>query len=564
MQELLNFISSIFLLLLGTPLHSDKQIESDLQPVTVTPSGTIFGLYNVTRRGRRFESYRGIRYAEPPIGDLRFQPPKMIDKYESPVNATRDGHVCPQAWNNCCRTPPYEDMDEDCLFMNVYTPLKKDRKTLLPVIFFIHQSAFLAKTARSDIFEPNYLLDRDIVLVTFNYRLATLGFLSTGDKIAPGNNAMKDQVIALRWVQKNIRAFGGDPNSVTISGCSSGSVSVIAHMVSPMSKGLFHRAIAISGSPTKIDKMPSDQYTWAEKQARLLDCPTTNSSVIVACLKTKPWRDFARTYDKFYVFDRNPIHQWDMVVENDFGQERFLAIDLMEAIRQGNMTHVPIIINQNTAEFFSMAPPIITNSTILKQMNEDWEMMASLAFLLPKTNLKKALELLRTVYLQNRPLYLNSPESLERLGSLYCDSSVAFPVHRLANLMCRHSTQPVWYFFFTYVGECGYYISPYTGKPDRAVHQDETLYLFPSPYYCEQIGLIGRDAVIVDRMTAMWYNFAKYGDPNPIDADLGLYWPPMTPDNRTYLKISDDLTLHKNLREKRFELWEQLHPIDYN
>ncbi|XP_052744658.1 carboxylic ester hydrolase-like [Bicyclus anynana] len=280
---------------LGDPIVSH-------QPKVLSPSGEFRGGYNVTRRGRKFETYRGIRYAEPPIGNLRFQPPKLILHYKSPVDASEDGPACPQP------TRPGYYVDEDCLTINVYTPLKENRSQPLPVIFYIHGGGFYSLSGRSDRAGPHYLLDRDIVLVTINYRLGSLGFLSTGDELAPGNNGLKDQVAALKWVQRNIAAFGGDPNSVTIAGCSVGSKSVMLHMISPMSKGLFHRGISMSGSPLYPSPSPDNLYNLAEKQARVLNCPSDNSKVIVDCLKTKTARELGDSLKGFnsYLTQRSP------------------------------------------------------------------------------------------------------------------------------------------------------------------------------------------------------------------------------------------------------------------
>jgi len=127
-----------------------------------------------------------------------------------------------------------------------------------------------------------------------------LGFLSTGDSKAPGNLGLKDQVLALRWVKRNIAAFGGDPDSVTISGYSVGGYSVLLHMVSPMSKGLFHRAIMMSGSTT-LEPYPTEQLHVAKKQAELLNCPTNTTDAMLDCLTSKPVENFTDTMPKFFV-----------------------------------------------------------------------------------------------------------------------------------------------------------------------------------------------------------------------------------------------------------------------
>lgn len=154
-----------------------------------------------------------------------------------------------------------------------------------PVIVFIHPGGFYESSGRSDEFGPQYLIRRDIVLVTINYRLSAFGFLSTGTKDAPGNNGLKDQVMALKWVRKHIGKFGGDPDSVTLMGYGSGAISITLHMVSPMSRGLFHKAIVMSGSATAQWTLPKNQLNLVRKQARVLNCPDNSISQMMKCLK---------------------------------------------------------------------------------------------------------------------------------------------------------------------------------------------------------------------------------------------------------------------------------------
>ena len=159
--------------------------------------------------------------------------------------------------------PDREPRSEDCLRLNIFTrrvwiislsqcswkkPSTIDYCILLqinnatelrPVLVYIHGGSFAGGSCRSDSQGAKYLMDHDIVFVTIQYRLGTLGFFSTGDSYAPGNYGMKDQVEALRWIQRNIAAFGGDPSSVTISGSSAGGASIGLHLLSPMSRGIF-------------------------------------------------------------------------------------------------------------------------------------------------------------------------------------------------------------------------------------------------------------------------------------------------------------------------------------
>ena len=139
---------------------------------------------------------------------------------------------------------------EDCLFLNVYVPKKAidDQDLKLPVMVFIHGGALITGSGNFRDYGPLHFMDKDVILVTINYRLGPFGFFFMGDEMVSGNAGLKDQVMALQWVQDNIWSFGGDPNSVTIFGESAGSFSVSVHILSPLSVHLFHRAIMQSRS----------------------------------------------------------------------------------------------------------------------------------------------------------------------------------------------------------------------------------------------------------------------------------------------------------------------------
>ena len=138
-------------------------------------------------------------------------------------------------------------------------------------------------------------------IVLSNKTFSVLGFISAGHPLLPGNNGFKDQVVALKWVKEHISKFSGDPNLVTIAGQSAGSRSAALHMMSPMSKGLFHRVIPMSGSPVTPEPLSRHQKDLAEKQARILNCPTNDIKNMVDCMKTKPVEEFANSLSKFNV-----------------------------------------------------------------------------------------------------------------------------------------------------------------------------------------------------------------------------------------------------------------------
>ncbi|NP_001108339.1 integument esterase 1 precursor [Bombyx mori] len=538
--------------------QTEKRPAEPDGPVTRSQSGSFLGSWMETRRGKQFQAYRGIRYAEPPVGKLRFQPPKLIRQYKERVDASKEGPACPLP------VPPTYCVDEDCLRINVYTPSNNVSKPL-PVIFYIHAGAFYSMTGRSDLAGPHYLLDRDLVLVTINYRLGSLGFISTGDSLAPGNNGMKDQVAALRWVQRNIRAFGGDPDLVTIAGCSAGSISVMLHMISPMSKGLFHRGISMSGSPFAREPLPTEQKNLAIRQAEILDCPTNSSKAIMDCLMAKDWREIGDSLPKFFESGPGgPVGMWWPVVEVDAGQERFLSEQPLGVLRSGRAHTVPHIISQTKDEFFWKAPPVLQNETLLDELNNDWENIAPIYFSLPQENRTAAVRELRAQYLGDGPLR-NDERSTRALGRLYGDSIIGFGVHRMVKLMSRHSEYPVYYYVFSYIGNNSYYVDPGTGKPAGAAHHDDTIYVLTQSYQFPTIQTDSPDSHVVDEMTAIWYNFARHGDPNNCGdtPEIGVRWPEYDPAKQQYLDVGDRLTVRKNYAEDRFQLWDELYPIQY-
>lgn len=259
---------------------NDKEL-SDL--VITTALGKLRGTLLTSQLGRNFYAFRGIRYAKAPVGALRFKPAEPVEQWFDIFDATVDGPMCPQPGLNSL------DVSEDCLRLNIFTrdlPSESNPNVKKPVIVFIHPGGFYSLSGQSKNFAgPQYFMDRNIVLVTFNYRLGSLGFLSTGTKEAPGNLGLKDQVLLMRWLKLHISRFGGDASSITLLGYGAGALSISLHMVSPMSKNLFHKAIIMSGSATGQWELPQEQMELAKRQAVLLKCPVRNITEMMDCMQ---------------------------------------------------------------------------------------------------------------------------------------------------------------------------------------------------------------------------------------------------------------------------------------
>lgn len=331
------------------------QLSKDGTDFTLTTAlGKVKGTYLTSTAGNTFYAFRGIPYANPPVGEKRFKAPEPIDQWSGVYDATTDGPMCPQPYSD------ESDISEDCLRLNVYTrelPSTSRPNVKKPVIIYIHPGGFYSLSGQSKNFAgPQYMMDRNVVLVTFNYRLGTLGFLSSNTKEAPGNAGFKDQVLVLKWVKLHINKFGGDPNSVTLLGYGAGGIGASLHLVSPMSRNLFHKAIIMSGATTAQWRIPSAQISLLKKQARLVNCTDPSIHNMVTCLKSTSYLQLANSLRFLFDFGEGiPFLLWKPVIESDFGQERFLIEDPVDSFKNGNFMKIPIISGITRDEFVGPA-----------------------------------------------------------------------------------------------------------------------------------------------------------------------------------------------------------------
>ena len=273
-------------LLLAIPLSSGAvTVPSD--PV-VLDSGPVQGLQaNGVRR------YLGIPYAAPPVGELRWRPPQPAAPWTEPRQAMAFGPACPQGG-------PLENAgNEDCLFLNVWTPVREKGEPL-PVMVWIHGGGFNFGSASMEEYEGSRLARLGVVVVSLNYRLGPLGFLvhpklaAGGTAALPANYGLQDQMAALAWVGRNIAAFGGDPGRVTLFGQSAGSRSVALLTLSPAARGLFQQAIAQSGGPIigseyltpAFDGDPQHAAAMGRELGARLGCDKAPD--VAACLRAIP------------------------------------------------------------------------------------------------------------------------------------------------------------------------------------------------------------------------------------------------------------------------------------
>uniref|UniRef100_A0A1B6DM88 Carboxylic ester hydrolase n=1 Tax=Clastoptera arizonana TaxID=38151 RepID=A0A1B6DM88_9HEMI len=521
--------------------------------VVQTVEGKIRGSVLQTYTGKDILSFRGVKYAEAPSGENRFKPTVPVKPWEGIRDATEDGILCPQPFiDNTAEDP------EDCLSLNVYTKNLQGRR---PVMVFFHQGGFMTGSGFSEIAGPRYLLDKDVVLVTLNYRLGPLGFLSTEDGVVRGNNGMRDQVTALRWVKKNIARFGGDPNAVTIFGNSAGSASVMYHMLSPMSKGLFIRAIAQSGSVLGGWAINRDPVALGTRLAGLLNCKGTSSQDIYTCLKAIPAQNIQNATLGLKDFGVDAFSIFAPVIEKDFGDgvERFLTADPLHLIQTKQFAQVPLITGITTDEISYRTDLLFSNATLTEQLDKEFLRYAPVEFQYERSG-PRSENISRTIrefYLGNKAI--NNDTEIE-LGQIYGDAHLIFSGIQTAKLLAEKSSQPVYFYLFDYSGRYTSRYYPSLRTKPGVLHSDDLIYLLDNDLFLPVFNTTDPESKVIQLMTSMWSNFAKNGSPNIPKS--GVRWNRLRKGRYRHLKITDTLRIEEGLPfPKRMQLWEGLFPL---
>jgi para-nitrobenzyl esterase len=473
------------------PVKRDPVRKKCSNPVIVTEDGPLKGIISPD-----INQFLGIPYAAPPVGPLRWTPPAPHGRWHGVLEANQPGNVCPQLDYLGNKLG-----NEDCLFLNVYTPgIKKNREKHrgLPVMVWIHGGAMVAGSGNW--YDPTWLVTKGgVIVVTINYRLGALGFFAHPAIDAEGhlnaNYGLMDQQFALKWVKRNIAAFGGDPDRVTIFGESAGGLSVYSQLASPTAKGLFHRAIAQSGAYGSFASyeqmffgMPYAEYL-ATTYAEGIGC----GSQTAECLRSLPEELLVRT--QFGIF--YPVIDGTLLVQPP--DKAFIS---------GQFNRVPVVTGTNHDENrYNIALDYDYLGNPLT--DADYQAAVAKGVGMPKDD--PFVQLL-TQFIYPLSNYLPPPgiqSAPLALGALGTDAGQAC-LGRNAALMLSQYVPTYMYEFNDQNAPLGWL--PPASFPLGAYHSAEIQYLFkpigiPSQLDPEQEQLS-------DAMIAYWTRFAAHGDPN--------------------------------------------------
>nr|CAH7764314.1 unnamed protein product [Callosobruchus chinensis] len=493
------------------------------------PSSQVQGHYETSYHGHRYQAFYEIPYATPPVGELRYKEPVPAKPWTGIKGHAGPITMCPQdpLFNNTINVGT-----EDCLILNVYTPATSPEKKL-PVLMWIHGGGFLAGSnffvwgLALGRYDPRYLIEEDIVIVTANYRLGPLGFLTTMDDVIPANLGLKDQRLAIYWVKDNIELFGGDPNNIVLAGESAGAVSVGYHLIATYKDLPIAGAILVSGSALCPWSYQPKARQNAFELARTLDktfksnrsedlLNLLQSATVEQIMKSTGYRHSqgAQTFNGAL-----PLAWVPTIQKRDY-----ISQPQTDAIDNGEFKKIPMLFGFNEEDAIN---PIISGNYVQKARAWD-KNPNNMLFENIKVSSENKVELARKL----KALYTNTSfqADLPSLIKVVTDSVIAMPVIRFAESASKHT--PVYMFVATQT----FLEHPVPGI--EAVGHGEDLYYY---WFNELITLTPNFEPTRTRFVKMMSNFVKYKNPIP-DAETedlfdNITWPEVKPGNVSYVAV---------------------------
>ena len=502
---------TVSLLSLAAP---SGQAAQSTKPLHVE-GGTIVGSQDGAVR-----RYLGIPFAAPPVGNLRWRAPQPVTPWKGIKEAHRFAPACAQTavWIS-------NPKSEDCLYLNVWAPAKTTGK--LPVMVWIHGGGYYGGTGAQPLYDGSNLAKRDVLVVTINYRLGIFGFFAHPEltaespEQASGNQALADMIAALRWVNKNIAAFGGDPERVTVMGESAGGESVTVMMASPLAKGLFQRAIGQSGNfampidpseNTMFDRKAAEAEGVAFEKAVQVKGLSALRGLSVEALHKAPW-------------STHPIVDGHILRE-----------DLTTTYRHRRHHDVPLMVGWNAEEGKDLAPELLKTNAFTAAKHR--ELVTKLLGYAPSSAMLAA-------YPGN-----TDAEAAKSINQLTNDWW-GWRMWYWAELQAKYGRAKPYVYYFAHrptepSTPCGYACG--------AGHGAEIQYVF------DQLALDSRpwsqaDRQLANRLADTWVQFARTGNPNAAGLPR---WPAFDGTQSSVMRIGGAEDLKRQGRLPNFSVFPQL------
>lgn len=524
-------LSLIFLLLIG----QHTLLAADAAPASVvvsTDKGDVRGLVE-----NGFLRFKGIPYAQAPSGELRWQLPQPAHAWNGIRNATQYASACPQLERYGI---PESSLNEDCLALNITLPFQHtaDMNKKRPVIVWIHGGAFVGGS--SGLYSLDYMAELgDVVVVSINYRLGVLGFTAhpAFDADHNGGYGLEDQRAALRWVQNNIAAFGGDPDNVTVAGESAGAASICMHLITPdKTQGLFHKAIIDSaGCATPLPTVEKGQKIGTQIGEKL-GCSDTNTAL--DCMRAQPIEKLLQAAADVA---GNSILTYLPVTGT-----QTVPLPGAQALAQGKFLRVPVVYGGTQDElrlyiaYAVQAGQVFNEQTYAERLRETYgEHTDAIMQAYPLSAFSSAASAVGTVWTDFR----------EDIGIGHCIS--------LESAKLLRKFVPVYQFNFADRSA-----PPVTENPGfemGAVHSSELIYLFPgfdNTHQRRGPALNPQQQQLADLMMQYFTHFAKTGQPSAKDTS----WPRFEQDDQVMNFVPQATGFINLSQQSQCALWKTLYP----
>lgn len=510
--------------------------EDKASPVVETQEGLVSGVREESTQGKIFHSYYGIPFAQPPIGSLRFKDPVAAASWEGVLDVTTMPEPCLQipaamALVGVKAQTISVQGSEDCLYLNVFTPKPGDGGNL-PVMVWIHGGGFYFGSARE--YLPHVLLNQQIVLVVIQYRLSVMGFLSTDDSVIPGNFGLKDQTLALQWVQRNIHNFGGDKNRVTIFGESAGGASVHFQMLTPKAKGLFSRAIMQSGTAVCPWALSRSHADTAQRVARAAGCDSVHdSNKLLKCLKDADADKLTSIAQEIMDWYFLPI-RLTARVDGDYLPEEPAVL-----LREGRFHQVPVITGVTQHEGGLFALPLYLQDSLRSSLETNFPVTGPASVQTTDDTEDPEGIALKLYHHYLGQVKFDLPRR-DNTIELMSDRHFKICHDWTSEHHAKHQAAKTYRYELKHHAELS--TTDFFGidfDPPLVPHGDDLYLLFrggpllqppflPSqrPYDLSRQD----DLALRDILITLWTNFAATGNPTPDDS-LGFTWSPATDDN---------------------------------
>ncbi|KAL4705245.1 hypothetical protein ACJJTC_010264 [Scirpophaga incertulas] len=524
----------------GATFCSEEQTERLVR----TPQGPVKGY----KEDGIFVFY-GIPYATVPKGKYKFSAPYPAPAWLQPLDAVEKGIICPQGF-----TFPNKTMQEDCLIANVFVPDTDKKK--LPVVVYVHGGAY--QVGYSNLATPIHLVKSEkLIAVTFNYRLGIHGFLCLGTNDVPGNAGMKDQVALLKWVQKNIASYGGNPEDVTIAGYSAGSSSVDLLMLSPLTRDLFSRVIPESGANLAAFSVQIDPLENAKVHAKSLGFDDVEN--IYALEQFYKTASFDILIADTFMNRTDSVFIFSPCVERKIGAENFLTDSPYNILKSGKYRKLPILYGFANMEGMLRLP---FYETWKHKMNENFAdfLPVDLQFVSEEEK-NGVIEKIKKFYFNGQAV---GDDNILSYIDYFSDTIFTFPTLRAVKMHAEAGHDKIYLYEYNFVGESAPTI-PYTNLKG-ANHCAQTAAVLDGRFNIpgsDESDLSEDYLKMKSVLRKIWISFITSGNPSSSDTSIPV-WPNAHADGSPFMSLGRTVSLGGGaLLESRMRFWHDIYERHY-